>query len=289
MKQLIMLKGLPASGKSTRAKEQVANNQGKYKRINKDELRAMLDEWRRSKLNETIILQTRDFLIGQGLFNWFNVIVDDTNLDPKHEAALKALAKIYKAKFVVKYFDIIPQEAIKRDEQRTNPVWSKVIRDMYNRYIKPTLDTPTYTYQSPDLKLPNAIICDIDGTLADNDHRSPYDTNLCEEDWLIVPVKMIIDSIHESFSVILMSGRSEEFREQTEKRLDKHWVSYTHLYMRPQWNTRPDTVTKQELYEQHIKWKYNVLFAVDDRIRIVDMRRSLGIFTFDVNQTREEY
>lgn len=38
-----MLKGLPASGKSTYAKELVLKSPGKYKRINKDDLRAMVD------------------------------------------------------------------------------------------------------------------------------------------------------------------------------------------------------------------------------------------------------
>ena len=41
--KVILTVGLPASGKSTWAKEQVSQNPGQYKRVNKDDLRAMLD------------------------------------------------------------------------------------------------------------------------------------------------------------------------------------------------------------------------------------------------------
>lgn len=41
-KRVIILKGLPGSGKSTWAKEQLEKYPGRYKRICKDDLRAML-------------------------------------------------------------------------------------------------------------------------------------------------------------------------------------------------------------------------------------------------------
>jgi len=68
MNKIIMLKGLVASGKSTRAKEQVENNQ-KMKRVNKDDLRAMLDNSRYSKANEKIVIATRNTIIQEALSN----------------------------------------------------------------------------------------------------------------------------------------------------------------------------------------------------------------------------
>jgi len=53
--KVLILKGLPASGKSTYAKELVAK--GNWKRINKDDLRAMLDCSKWSKANEKFVLQ----------------------------------------------------------------------------------------------------------------------------------------------------------------------------------------------------------------------------------------
>ena len=49
--KLIMTKGLPASGKSTWAKQYLDDNPG-TKRVNKDDLRAMLDNGKWSKRNE---------------------------------------------------------------------------------------------------------------------------------------------------------------------------------------------------------------------------------------------
>lgn len=51
MQKVIVLKGLPASGKSTWAKNLVLKD-STYKRINKDDLRAMLDASKFSKENE---------------------------------------------------------------------------------------------------------------------------------------------------------------------------------------------------------------------------------------------
>ena len=53
-----MTKGLPASGKSTWAKLEVARSKGKTKRINKDDLRDMIDAGTWSKENEKNIAVT---------------------------------------------------------------------------------------------------------------------------------------------------------------------------------------------------------------------------------------
>ena len=83
--KVIILKGLPASGKSTWALEQTAKH-GNYKRINKDDLRAMIDGGKWSKAREQHVLDTRDWFINLCLSRKLNVIVDDTNFAPKHEA-----------------------------------------------------------------------------------------------------------------------------------------------------------------------------------------------------------
>lgn len=133
------------------------------------------------------------------------------------------------------------------------------------------------------------IIVDIDGTLANNKHRSPYDMNSVLKDDLILPVKTIVDRAYENVDVILLSGRPDSARIDTEERLHIHGVAYTQLYMRITGDTRTDIEIKKEIYEMNIKPEYNVLFALDDRTRIVDQRREMGIYTLDVNQNREVF
>ena len=62
-----MLKGLPASGKSTWAKTEVERTNKKTVRVNKDDLRAMMGGF--DKVNERIVLELRDNLIAQSILN----------------------------------------------------------------------------------------------------------------------------------------------------------------------------------------------------------------------------
>jgi thiol-disulfide isomerase/thioredoxin len=91
--KIIVLKGIPASGKSTWAKDILAKYPGKYKRINKDDLRAMLDDSKWTKDNEKFVLEMRDYLIQKSLEDGYNVILDDTNLAEKHLNKMKEIAK----------------------------------------------------------------------------------------------------------------------------------------------------------------------------------------------------
>ncbi len=97
-KQIILCRGLPASGKSTWARELIDKNPEKYKRINKDDLRAMLDNGKWSKKNEQCVLQVRDLLIQKFMEDGYNIIVDDTNLDPKHEKRMKEFVEKWNSK-----------------------------------------------------------------------------------------------------------------------------------------------------------------------------------------------
>ena len=56
---LLILRGIPCSGKSTYAKEIVRNGKGQWKRINRDDLRAMVDnKWTPEK--EKFIIEARN-------------------------------------------------------------------------------------------------------------------------------------------------------------------------------------------------------------------------------------
>lgn len=136
MPKLIMCKGLPGSGKSTWAKEELLKYPvNSYKRVNKDDLRNMLDLGRWSKGAEDIVLQVRDHIIYTALQNGHNVIVDDTNLDPKHEERLREIAKEMDAELHIKFFDVELDECIRRNEARLESVPRDVILDMHRRYL----------------------------------------------------------------------------------------------------------------------------------------------------------
>jgi len=175
-----------------------------YKRINKDEIRAMLDNSKWSGGNEKFVIQTRDWLIVKALHSGHHVIIDDTNLDPKHEVRIRQLVKENDTTAGVRImeFDIDLQEAIKRDAKRENSVGLKVITDMYFKYLyKPE------KYVGPADK-PEAIIVDIDGTLAKMNGRSPYDYSKVHTDLVNEPIAELVYYMNEpaGHKVIIVTG-----------------------------------------------------------------------------------
>jgi tRNA uridine 5-carbamoylmethylation protein Kti12 len=84
MINVILTRGLPASGKSSWASTMVANNTGVYKRVEKDILRDMLDLSVWSKKNESFIEIVRNEIICRAIGEQYSVIVSDTNLHPRN-------------------------------------------------------------------------------------------------------------------------------------------------------------------------------------------------------------
>lgn len=271
-----MTKGLPSSGKSTWAKEEVIHTNGKTKRVNKDDLRAMIDAGNWSKDREKHILEMRDTLVKYYLTAGYSVIVDDTNLAYKHEMVLRGIAREFNADFEIKDFTDIPYSVcIERDMGRANKVGAKVIMAQYNQFLKP--ESPKYNF-----RLRDAIICDIDGTLALIRDRNPYDASNCMNDDVERAVAHIVNNV--PGTVLLVSGRENKYRKQTELWLLENGIRHKKLYMRETADRREDSIVKKEIYEREIKDKYNVLFVLDDRNRVVDMWRSLGLKCLQVEE-----
>jgi len=128
--------GLPASGKSTWAKHLVRRSNGTVKRINKDDLRAMLDAGEWSAENEALVEIARNALIESFLSRGFSVVCDDTNFHPSHIATFEGFAVRYKARFILEDFRDVPlEECIRRDGLRDDSVGETVIRSMHARYM----------------------------------------------------------------------------------------------------------------------------------------------------------
>lgn len=83
--------------------------------------------------------------------------------------------------------------------------------------------------------------------------------------------------------IIYLTGRPEKYRDMTTEWLGKNDLDfhcYSHLFMRPDGDHRPDYVIKREIYEREIKDKYDVIGVFEDRQQCVDMWRALGLTCF---------
>jgi len=287
MKRIILTKGLPGSGKSTWALDQVHSGQGRVARVNKDALRDMLDGGRFTRSNEKGILETRDDLIRSYLCRdrIDTVIVDDTNLDPKHETRMREIAEQLNHggfEIVVEINDsfltVGLEECRRRDLKRANSVGPRVIDDMYYRYVAPSLSGP-YTR---NLFKPMAVIVDLDGTLAIHQDRSPFDYDRVGEDVLQDDVARAYHALSNNTFGIVLSGRPDSCRDDTHKWLLANNIRHHVLLMRKAEDDRSDDIVKSEIFHAHIGPYYNVIGVFDDRNRVVDMWRRLGLTVFQV-------
>src|SRR5512135_2348779 len=137
LQTIIVCKGLPGSGKTTWALDYLRKHPGKIKRVNKDDLRTMLDGTAGNFDEEKMVLSIRDFVIEKALCKHFDVIVDDTNFKDTHWFAICDAAKrVGNVRVFEKYFDVPIKEAIARNKNRPHPVPESIIMQMYETNIK---------------------------------------------------------------------------------------------------------------------------------------------------------
>lgn len=145
------------------------------------------------------------------------------------------------------------------------------------------------------------VLFDIDGTLADLSHRTPLvrtkPKNWPEffrripQDKMIWPVFAVLQAMsYTGYEVILVSGRGEESRKDTEEWLRKHNVPYSELLMRPEKDYRGDEIVKLELLNRKFSEDERkfIVGVFDDRPKVIRMWQSIGLKVFNVG-TGEEF
>jgi hypothetical protein len=146
-----------------------------------------------------------------------------------------------------------------------------------------------------------AIICDIDGVLANSSHRNylieDEDKRKDPKVWSEFFERMVNDEVNEwcreiltrfseTHSIILMTARPEVYRGYTEQWLLANNLQYDMLIMRDDCHRiqepgykgfEPDWQLKKRFFEEEIEGKYKVLFVLEYRKSVVAMWRELGL------------
>lgn len=279
--KLLILRGVPASGKSTWAKEFVSGKKD-WVIVSRDEIReATGTYWVPSR--EDYISEVEEFQIRSAIKNNLNVIIDATNLNPKTQEKWKNLAKELDVEIDFKDFFIDFKTALERDNNRIRKVGKKVLEGFFSKYFPKELKdyyTDKRKFVPYDAKKRDCIICDIDGTAALHQGRSPYDLKRVLEDKPNWPLLYILKELNKSFYIIFLSGRegTKQCYDDTMEWLCENFDSENwELQMRKKNDYRPDEVIKEEIYHNNIEPIYNVIAVFDDRQKVCDMWRNLGL------------
>lgn len=130
---MVLTRGIPGSGKTEWAKAWVAEDEATRVRVSRDDLRFMIFG-RYHSVDERVISNTQTAMLRCFMWMGFDIVLDNTNLNPLHVGKVRALASKYD--YAVEFHDIEVdvEEAIFRDLNRDRVVGADVIRDFANRY-----------------------------------------------------------------------------------------------------------------------------------------------------------
>lgn len=276
--KLIMLVGPPGSGKSTLAKKYEEEG---YLRISQDD---------QGPDHSDIFLKAVE--------DKKAVLVDRMNFNKHQRNRYLDIAKLnkYETKIIVLHenFETCFKRAIERTDHPTikdDKAASRALNFFFSKYERVEDNEANEVVRIwPDRSKEKVIICDLDGTLCDVEHRRHFvrPTDGSKKNWKAFfdgipddPInqwcKDIINNFYASGTrTIFCSGRDENQRKKTQGWLREHGVGHFPLYMRNRSDSRQDNITKEVILDFELLTRYEPYFFIDDRQQVVDMYRKRG-------------
>lgn len=296
---VVLLRGVPGSGKSTAALQLMNDFPDQFVRVNRDDIRMMMfgeyhftgDD---ANTKEKAVTHVEHSLIKSAIKAGKRPLVDATNLNMQSVKGILRIAGAHGMDVDHIDFEVSQEEAIKRDSGREKKVGEDVIKKFFQKNnidkvsgklppipeVANLNDREFVKYVEPDGDGPTCVLVDIDGTIAHMAGRSPYDYSRVSEDTVDIVVNTMVGTLaNAGYEVIFFSGRKDESRVDTQKWLEDHVPSEVEfqLFMRPANDDRPDYVVKYEMFHERIQGKYKVEFVLDDRLQVCRMWHKLGV------------
>ena len=289
MGKIVLTRGLPASGKSTWAKE-FARRNPRTVRVSRDDLRAQLFPGAEYKdIDEGIITEAETAIARAALRAGCVVVVDAMHLPQRYVNRWQRLGyPVYIANFEAPLDSLVSRNSMREDSVPLDTILSNHKKytnkdgSLKQVTVSPEQYEINYKYLS-DTTLPSAVIVDVDGTLAHNDgHRSYFDYSKVIDDKPVYHVIDAVNGLNNIHHTIVVSGRKAEAETDTREWLLSHGVLFDELHMRADNDGRTDMIVKMEILRDKIAPKYNVVAVIDDRPSVCEMWRKVGIPTFQV-------
>lgn len=280
---ITILIGISGSGKSTWANSQWKLDPVNIVIINRDKIRELISGFSEENIQDWYSLPERSqlekevskyemTLIHEALSNAKHIILDATHLELKYIDNLK----YWNVPTNIKWMNCPVEVAIERDSKRTRKVGESIIKSQYKMLKKLKQDYTwfnTVTKLENDSSKPSCYLLDIDGTIANNKGRSPFEWSKVGQD---LPIQWVIDIANSLENVIICTGRDGICLEETKEWLTKHNVKYSNIYSREIGNTEPDWVIKERMWRE-ISKDFYIKGMFDDRTVVVRRARALGL------------
>lgn len=132
-----------------------------------------------------------------------------------------------------------------------------------------------------------SVVVDIDGVLSDAARRQHYIEapianwraffEACGEDEVIEEVKILLDLLDPSLSVLLLTGRPARVHSQTEAWLARYGIRWDLLLMREGGDYSMAREFKEEAVHELRARGYDLRLAFEDDPRNTEMFRSVGL------------
>ena len=292
--------GISGSGKSTQAAKEAKDERKII--VSRDALRFAFknqyDTMGDTKF-ENFISEMSNRAIEEAYMFKYDVILDNTHLREKY---ILEVIERFSDRFDIscRLFDqsnsVLKCIENVRNRPQNNQISDEIIIEQNKKYQ--VMASLPIVYETKIAKKPKyvkrdvqsgqrCVLFDIDGTLAHNDNRDIYDLSKIKTDTIDDTVRFLNSIIPNDVHVIVLSGRTEkdgklDVKQKTIEWLRENGVRFDDIFMRKENDYRNDSIVKQEILEDHIIPKYNILFAVDDRERVVQMMRKMNIVVFQV-------
>jgi predicted kinase len=287
---IILTIGISNSGKTTFTREFVKENP-MYTDINRDDMRVAFfcggDQseyvnYKFSQGREQMITTVAEVRARCAITSGQGVIISDTNLNATTRDFWKAFAEEHNVPYEEKIFPVDLHVALARNRKRPITLPPRVIRQQYVNFRK-FMGLPFY---EPNESLPEAVICDLDGTFCIHNGRTPFEYDKVSTDLPDQDVWFLLDSLRDAGTEILFfTGREDkdDCRKDTLDWLAERGHAPTVFEMRERGDSRPDVQVKEEFLWKHAD-DYNITLALDDRNQVVDLWRTLGIKCWQVSE-----
>ena len=294
---ILVLQGIPASGKSCFAKKWVEEYPEERVRFNNDDIRNMLGKyWVPGKREKWMVEQLKQQFFESAMSGGYNIVVDNMNLNPKEIEWITNLANNwnynefkYEVQFK-KFFNVPLEECIRRDAERRNPIGADVITGIYKKYRDymskdHAIENCNKSNKLNDKGLPEVILVDIDNTLAYNVLNRPWWGDP-EKVLLDVPNFPMFKLLKDKTNIIIVTGREEtdQMISCTTKWLNDNGIYPIEYHGRPIGDFRPGPEVKLDIYNKYIKDKYYVQAVFEDNTKCVNMYRELGLMCLQNNE-----